>query len=164
MVARKLLGPKTFAPYVPDFSLAFNHICIHTGEGAEAPAGPHVALTCWFLSRHSQNQSNPNRPKPTQTNPCQPEQTKQGGRAVLDTMEKQMQLSKEVMEPSRAGLYRWGWLFLTLMTQRPGAGIAAWGADGCAPDHLQHKNCFHRTDPLAKTAAPQEAAHGNRPP
>lgn len=31
-----------------------------------------------------------------------------GGRAVLDTMEKAMQLSKEVMEPSRAGLYRFG--------------------------------------------------------
>jgi hypothetical protein len=31
-----------------------------------------------------------------------------GGRAVLDTMEKQMRLSRAVMEPSRAGLYRFG--------------------------------------------------------
>jgi predicted naringenin-chalcone synthase len=31
-----------------------------------------------------------------------------GGRAVLDTMEKQLALSAELMEPSRAGLYRFG--------------------------------------------------------
>ena len=31
-----------------------------------------------------------------------------GGRAVLDTMEKQLGLSKHMMEPSRAGLYRFG--------------------------------------------------------
>ena len=31
-----------------------------------------------------------------------------GGRAVLDTMEKQLSLSQELMEPSRAGLYRFG--------------------------------------------------------
>uniref|UniRef100_A0A383VE34 3-ketoacyl-CoA synthase n=1 Tax=Tetradesmus obliquus TaxID=3088 RepID=A0A383VE34_TETOB len=31
-----------------------------------------------------------------------------GGRAVLDTMEKQLALSTELMEPSRAGLYRFG--------------------------------------------------------
>jgi predicted naringenin-chalcone synthase len=31
-----------------------------------------------------------------------------GGRAVLDTMEKQLALSVELMEPSRAGLYRFG--------------------------------------------------------
>lgn len=32
MVARMLLGPKTIKPYVPDFGLAFDHICLHTGE------------------------------------------------------------------------------------------------------------------------------------
>ena len=31
-----------------------------------------------------------------------------GGRAVLDTMEKQLKLSEHYMEPSRAGLYRFG--------------------------------------------------------
>ncbi len=31
-----------------------------------------------------------------------------GGRAVLDTMERQLGLSQELMEPSRAGLYRFG--------------------------------------------------------
>ena len=61
MVARACLGPKKVAPYVPDFSTAFEHICIHTG-----------------------------------------------GRAVLDTMEKQLKLSEHYMEPSRAGLYRFG--------------------------------------------------------
>ena len=58
---RKLLRRKGAAAYVPDFSAAFEHICIHTG-----------------------------------------------GRAVLDTMEKQLRLSKHYMEPSRAGLYRFG--------------------------------------------------------
>ena len=33
MVARMLLGPKKVKPYVPDFGLAFDHICLHTGEG-----------------------------------------------------------------------------------------------------------------------------------
>jgi predicted naringenin-chalcone synthase len=31
-----------------------------------------------------------------------------GGRAVLDTMEKALSLSQEKMEPSRAGLFRFG--------------------------------------------------------
>jgi hypothetical protein len=31
MIARMLLGPKKVKPYVPDFGLAFNHICLHTG-------------------------------------------------------------------------------------------------------------------------------------
>jgi 3-ketoacyl-CoA synthase len=31
-----------------------------------------------------------------------------GGRAVLDTMEKALGLSQEKMEPSRAGLFRFG--------------------------------------------------------
>jgi predicted naringenin-chalcone synthase len=31
-----------------------------------------------------------------------------GGRAVLDTMEKALNLSQEKMEPSRAGLFRFG--------------------------------------------------------
>ncbi|KAI8474465.1 MAG: FAE1/Type III polyketide synthase-like protein-domain-containing protein [Monoraphidium minutum] len=60
-VARTVLGAKKVAPYVPDFTEAFEHICIHTG-----------------------------------------------GRAVLDTMEKAMRLPAEYMEPSRAGLYRFG--------------------------------------------------------
>ncbi|KIZ01891.1 3-ketoacyl-CoA synthase 4 [Monoraphidium neglectum] len=61
MLARALLGSKKVAPYVPDFTTAFEHICIHTG-----------------------------------------------GRAVLDTMEKALRLPQEYMEPSRAGLYRFG--------------------------------------------------------
>ncbi|GBF91682.1 hypothetical protein Rsub_03986 [Raphidocelis subcapitata] len=31
MVARKLLGKKRVANYIPDFKLAFEHLCIHTG-------------------------------------------------------------------------------------------------------------------------------------
>jgi len=61
MIARMVMGPKKVKPYVPDFGLAFNHICLHTG-----------------------------------------------GRAVLDTMEKALSLSAEKMEPSRAGLFRFG--------------------------------------------------------
>ena len=61
-VARKLLrAKKKLRPYVPDFSLAFDHICIHTG-----------------------------------------------GRAVVDAIEQQLSLSKALVEPSRAGLYRFG--------------------------------------------------------
>ena len=32
MVARMLLGPKKVKAYVPDFGLAFHHICLHTGS------------------------------------------------------------------------------------------------------------------------------------
>ena len=31
MIARKTLGKKAVKPYVPDFTTAFDHICIHTG-------------------------------------------------------------------------------------------------------------------------------------
>lgn len=31
MIARKLVGKRRVKPYVPDFSVAFDHICIHTG-------------------------------------------------------------------------------------------------------------------------------------
>jgi 3-ketoacyl-CoA synthase len=31
LVARAIWGPKKVEAYVPDFSLAFQHICIHTG-------------------------------------------------------------------------------------------------------------------------------------
>ncbi|KAI8464760.1 MAG: FAE1/Type III polyketide synthase-like protein-domain-containing protein [Monoraphidium minutum] len=31
LLARKLLGKKRVSPYVPDFKLAFEHVCIHTG-------------------------------------------------------------------------------------------------------------------------------------
>lgn len=61
IVARQVLGPKKVKPYIPDFTMAFDHICLHTG-----------------------------------------------GRAVLDTMEKSLNLSPDMMEPSRAGLYRFG--------------------------------------------------------
>eukprot|EP00879_Flechtneria_rotunda_P008746 GHRR01009160.1.p1 GENE.GHRR01009160.1~~GHRR01009160.1.p1 ORF type:complete len:292 (+),score=90.74 GHRR01009160.1:2046-2921(+) len=47
--------------YTPDFSLAFDHICIHSG-----------------------------------------------GRAVIDGMQQHLKLSDAAIEPSRAGLYRWG--------------------------------------------------------
>lgn len=32
LIRRKLLGNKKLPPYTPDFSLAFEHICIHSGE------------------------------------------------------------------------------------------------------------------------------------
>jgi 3-ketoacyl-CoA synthase len=48
-------------PYIPDFKLAFDKVCIHTG-----------------------------------------------GRAVVDEIEKQLQLSTAHVEPSRASLYRYG--------------------------------------------------------
>jgi 3-ketoacyl-CoA synthase len=60
-IARKLLGSKRLKSYTPDFSLAFQHICIHTG-----------------------------------------------GRAVVDAIEGQLNLSRALVEPSRAGLYRFG--------------------------------------------------------
>jgi 3-ketoacyl-CoA synthase len=34
IIARMLLGPKRVKAYVPDFGLAFDHICLHTGEAA----------------------------------------------------------------------------------------------------------------------------------
>eukprot|EP00877_Chromochloris_zofingiensis_P010954 jgi/Chrzof1/6111/Cz17g10060.t1_LCKAS5[v5.2] len=61
IIARKLFGKKKFRPYVPDFSLAFNHICIHTG-----------------------------------------------GRGVIDEIEKQLALSKDMIDPSRSALFRYG--------------------------------------------------------
>lgn len=60
LVVRKGLGRK-IKPYIPDFKLAFDHVCIHTG-----------------------------------------------GRAVIDEIEKQLQLTKSMVEPSRATLYRYG--------------------------------------------------------
>ncbi|EFJ53061.1 hypothetical protein VOLCADRAFT_109539 [Volvox carteri f. nagariensis] len=60
LVARKVFGYRG-KPYIPDFKLAFDKVCIHTG-----------------------------------------------GRAVIDEIEKQLQLSNEMVEPSRAALYRYG--------------------------------------------------------
>jgi 3-ketoacyl-CoA synthase len=34
LIRRKLLGNKKLPPYTPDFTLAFEHICIHSGEWA----------------------------------------------------------------------------------------------------------------------------------
>lgn len=78
LVARKVLGMK-LKSYIPDFKLAFNHICIHTG-----------------------------------------------GRAVIDEIEKQLRLTPDMVEPSRATLFRYGnissasiWYVLAYMeTQR----------------------------------------------
>ncbi|KIZ04826.1 3-ketoacyl-CoA synthase 9 [Monoraphidium neglectum] len=61
LAARKLFGYKKLKSYMPDFGLAFDHICIHTG-----------------------------------------------GRAVVDAIESQLGLSRDLVEPSRAGLYRFG--------------------------------------------------------
>jgi 3-ketoacyl-CoA synthase len=47
--------------YIPDFKLAFEHVCIHTG-----------------------------------------------GRGVIDEIEKQLQLTQDYVEPSRATLYQYG--------------------------------------------------------
>ncbi|XP_042044277.1 3-ketoacyl-CoA synthase 11-like [Salvia splendens] len=60
LIAKKLLKMKV-KPYVPDFKLAFEHFCIHTGR-----------------------------------------------RGVLDELEKNLNLSKWDMEPSRMTLYRFG--------------------------------------------------------
>jgi len=62
MVARMILGKKAVRPYMPDFTTAFNHICIHTG-----------------------------------------------GRGVIDEIEKHLQLDAQLIEPSRAALFRWVW-------------------------------------------------------
>ncbi len=60
LVSRKVLGIKT-KPYIPDFKLAFEHFCIHTG-----------------------------------------------GRGVIDAIEKQLELTKEMVTPSRETLHRYG--------------------------------------------------------
>jgi len=60
LILRKVLKVKTKA-YIPDFNLAFDKVCIHTG-----------------------------------------------GRAVIDEIERQLKLAPEMVEPSRAVLYRYG--------------------------------------------------------
>ncbi|KAG2449792.1 hypothetical protein HYH02_005315 [Chlamydomonas schloesseri] len=60
LVARKVFGYRG-KPYIPDFKLAFDKVCIHTG-----------------------------------------------GRAVIDEIERQLQLTNDMVEPSRAALYRYG--------------------------------------------------------
>ncbi|KQK17805.1 3-ketoacyl-CoA synthase 11 [Brachypodium distachyon] len=61
LAAKKLLKVKRMKPYIPDFKLAFEHLCIHAG-----------------------------------------------GRAVLDELEKNLELTEWHMEPSRMTLYRFG--------------------------------------------------------
>jgi len=60
LVLRKVFKRK-IKPYIPDFKLAFDRVCIHTG-----------------------------------------------GRAVIDEIEKQLKLTPDMVEPSRATLYRYG--------------------------------------------------------
>mmetsp|Transcript_7761 Transcript_7761/g.20671 ORF Transcript_7761/g.20671 Transcript_7761/m.20671 type:complete len:559 (-) Transcript_7761:702-2378(-) len=60
LIVRKTFNKK-LKPYIPDFKLAFDKICIHTG-----------------------------------------------GRAVIDEIEKQLRLTPEMVEPSRAVLFRYG--------------------------------------------------------
>ncbi|KAL4536764.1 hypothetical protein Ndes2437B_g06166 [Nannochloris sp. 'desiccata'] len=60
LVARKVM-PMKMRPYIPDFKLAFEHFCIHTG-----------------------------------------------GRGVIDAIEKQLELTKQGVAPSRETLYRYG--------------------------------------------------------
>ncbi|KAF9588141.1 hypothetical protein IFM89_007617 [Coptis chinensis] len=60
LVQRKVLNIPV-APYVPDFKLAFDHICIHAG-----------------------------------------------GKAILDKVENSLKLTKQLLEPSRMTLYRFG--------------------------------------------------------
>jgi hypothetical protein len=55
----QVLGKKAVRPFVPDFSTAFDHVCIHTG-----------------------------------------------GRGVIDEIEKHLALSRALVEPSRAALFR----------------------------------------------------------
>lgn len=61
LVMRKVFRKKGLKPYIPDFKLAFDRVCIHTG-----------------------------------------------GRAVIDEIEKQLRLTSEMVEPSRATLYQFG--------------------------------------------------------
>jgi 3-ketoacyl-CoA synthase len=83
-VARKLLGFRTLKSYMPDFSLAFDHVCIHTG-----------------------------------------------GRAVVDAIESQLGLSRDLVEPSRAGLYRFGNISSSsIWCARARAGAGVGGAAG----------------------------------
>ena len=60
LIARKVLGMKV-RPYIPDFKLAFDHFCIHTG-----------------------------------------------GRGVIDAIEKQLELTSDLIAPSRETLFRYG--------------------------------------------------------
>jgi 3-ketoacyl-CoA synthase len=60
LIARKVFNMKVKA-YIPDFTLAFDHFCIHTG-----------------------------------------------GRAVIEEIEKQLQLSEKHVAPSKDTLYRFG--------------------------------------------------------
>lgn len=60
LVGRKVFGIK-MKPYIPDFKLAFDHFCIHTG-----------------------------------------------GRGVIDAIEKQLELTHSLVQPSRETLYRYG--------------------------------------------------------
>ncbi|MEW5313460.1 MAG: hypothetical protein WDW38_005026 [Sanguina aurantia] len=61
LLRRKLKGRKRVKPYIPDFKLAFDHVCIHTG-----------------------------------------------GRAVIDEIERQLALTPDMVEPSRATLFQFG--------------------------------------------------------
>eukprot|EP01025_Chloroclados_australasicus_P032699 TRINITY_DN3313_c1_g1_i1.p1 TRINITY_DN3313_c1_g1~~TRINITY_DN3313_c1_g1_i1.p1 ORF type:complete len:510 (-),score=43.66 TRINITY_DN3313_c1_g1_i1:328-1857(-) len=61
LILRKVVGKKKMKQYIPDFKLAFDHFCIHTG-----------------------------------------------GRAVIDEIEKQLALSEDLIQPSKATLSRYG--------------------------------------------------------
>jgi hypothetical protein len=128
LVARKLLGKKRVPNYIPDFKLAFEHVCIHTGgfSGAalRAPCLPRAPrLACSLLPPPSQRTSRRARPLPSPhpnpgsnpdppTHPPTPHPTRPptppGGRGVIDEIEKQLALSPAMVEPSRAVLYRYG--------------------------------------------------------
>jgi 3-ketoacyl-CoA synthase len=52
LIRRKLLGNKKLKPYTPDFSLAFEHICIHSGErGGGGQAGNAAAAAAAVMVR-----------------------------------------------------------------------------------------------------------------
>lgn len=98
--------------YIPDFKLAFEHFCIHTGEqrlmgrgcpgsGFAAAPGEAESDCCSFLPLGSPEWPTSPRNVPPPFSPA-------GGRGVIDAIEKQLELLPEHVGPSRETLYRYG--------------------------------------------------------
>jgi hypothetical protein len=120
MLMRKIYGTKKVKQYVPNFSKAFEHICIHTGARADRVAGRggiprvHGALALRGMQPRVRGPGAATwrapllliaRAHPCPIPPCLPPS---GGRAVIDEIEKQLALGRSAAEPSRASLFRYG--------------------------------------------------------